>query len=64
MNIKDLNKVLKNKSIEEAQNLFQDMTFRVVRLNGTPTLCTRDVRSNRINVELMQGLIINVTSIG
>lgn len=64
MNIKELNQLLKNKSIEEAKKLLPDMTFRVTRLNGNPTLCTRDVRSNRINVELLQGLIVNVTNIG
>jgi hypothetical protein len=39
-------------------------TVRAVRFNGAPAICTRDVKANRINVWVADGVIVKIDGTG
>lgn len=41
-----------------------ECTLRVIKMNGHPCCITRDYRTDRINVSIEGGVIIDVTGIG
>lgn len=51
------------KTVDEAKSI-TGMTIRSVMINGNPVVVTRDYRTDRINVELLDGKIVRVRGIG
>ena len=62
--IEEMNTELKGKAMDEAKELYPDYTFRAVVVDGTFLIVTSDIRHDRVNVWLKDGLITNVTKIG
>jgi hypothetical protein len=57
---------LLGKSIEEAGRFVERSGYviRMTRKNGQPLIITRDYRTNRINVAVIDGKIVEVLSVG
>jgi len=64
--LKGFQSALPGSTVDETTNRFFDLgfTFRVVRIDGKPTVCTRDIKRNRVNVEVEDLVISRVVSIG
>lgn len=56
---------LPGNTVDTADRVFgHAFTFRIVRIDGKPTICTCDVNQSRVNVEVEDQVISRVVSIG
>lgn len=63
--LKGFQESLPGNTVDTAERVFGlDFTFRIVRIDGKPTVCTRDIKPNRVNVEVEDQVISRVDSIG
>ena len=62
--IKEMQKKLENKTMDEAKELYPSYVFRAVMINGVPQIVTKDLRRDRVNVWLNNELISVVSHIG
>lgn len=62
MNIQKLSDKLVGMKLAEADSLCEtfDCTLRVIMLDGIPRAILHDLRSNRINVEVENGVITRI----
>ncbi len=63
MKLEELQEQLIGKTREEAEQI-TSLRVRPTRVDGQPTVCTRDYRLDRINVETLDGIITKVTNFG
>jgi hypothetical protein len=57
-------KELLNFTIEEARQLYPEISIRITRNNGNACIVTRDVKTDRLNVHIENGKIIYISHFG
>lgn len=62
----DPRKALLNLPYQKAGELAEanGYTLRVVKLDGKPTVITMDLDPSRVNVEVIEGVVVEVTKLG